>query len=191
MPKIFVYLLPFADTITRGSQISTHSRCRHNYLSYGGYTRILSRSATQSTRNFARCRAVSIIRTNETMGSYVFSSSVTGLSLFDTFPCLPSLVGRQRHSDNLSAKEILLCSSVAKMTASIATYPHEVVRTRLQTLRIHRDVHLNGQGNSHPPTGIIWTVRNMVAREGWRSLYRGLSVNLVRTVPNSAVTMLT
>ena len=73
------------------------------------------------------------------------------------------------------------------MTASVATYPHEVIRTRLQTLRkplIH--------GVPHAPVpGIIRTAKDIIYYEGWRALYRGLSVNLVRTVPNSAVTMAT
>lgn len=39
--------------------------------------------------------------------------------------------------------------------------------------------------------GVIYTTHKLVVKEGWTGLYRGLSVNLVRTVPNSAVTMLT
>jgi solute carrier family 25 folate transporter 32 len=42
-----------------------------------------------------------------------------------------------------------------------------------------------------PPGGIISTTKKMVMTEGWKSLYKGLSINLIRTVPNSAVTMLT
>lgn len=76
------------------------------------------------------------------------------------------------------------------MTASVATYPHEVVRTRLQTMRISREVFENG-GTSRPSTGIIRTTKDIIHNEGWRGLYRGLSVNLTRTVPNSAITMLT
>lgn len=97
-------------------------------------------------------------------------------------------IGRRTRSDSLSAQNILFCSSIAKMTASVATYPHEVVRTRLQTLRIHRDGYLNG---TVPEYGIIRTTKSIITKEGWRALYKGLSVNLVRTVPNSAVTMLT
>nr|VWP00968.1 Uncharacterized protein [Ganoderma boninense] len=70
------------------------------------------------------------------------------------------------------------------------TYPHEVVRTRFQTEKRL----LNGNGGHEPNTerrGIIRMTQHIVTHEGWRALYRGLSVNLVRTVPNSAVTMLT
>lgn len=74
------------------------------------------------------------------------------------------------------------------MTASITTYPHEVIRTRLQ---IHQRALVRaGHEADHVP-GVIQTFRNVIAQEGWRGLYRGLSINLIRTVPNSAVTLLT
>jgi len=75
------------------------------------------------------------------------------------------------------------------MTASVATYPHEVVRTRLQTTRF--PISPEGNALSRPRPGIVRTVRRILHYEGWRGLYKGLSINLFRTVPNSAVTMLT
>jgi solute carrier family 25 (mitochondrial folate transporter), member 32 len=74
------------------------------------------------------------------------------------------------------------------MTASVATYPHEVVRTRLQT---QRRLLLPSGAPRHKRSGIVRTTRKIIHFEGWRGLYKGLSVNLIRTVPNSAVTMLT
>ncbi|KAI1793278.1 mitochondrial carrier [Ganoderma leucocontextum] len=112
---------------------------------------------------------------------------------------LPSLLGithvavqfpLYEHLKRVAASQILGCSAIAKMTASIVTYPHEVVRTRFQTEKRP----LNGNGGHDPNTerrGLIRTTQHIVTHEGWRALYRGLSVNLVRTVPNSAVTMLT
>ena len=73
------------------------------------------------------------------------------------------------------------------MTASLATYPHEVVRTRLQTQRRL----LLQPGAPRKRSGIVRTTAKILHFEGWRGLYKGLSVNLIRTVPNSAVTMLT
>lgn len=74
------------------------------------------------------------------------------------------------------------------MTASIATYPHEVLRTRLQTYRRLKGASVDTHGQV---PGVVRMAKIIVRNEGWRALYRGLSVNLVRTVPNSAVTMLT
>jgi hypothetical protein len=73
------------------------------------------------------------------------------------------------------------------MVASVATYPHEVVRTRLQTQRRL----LISTGAPRKRSGIVRTTTKILHFEGWRGLYKGLSVNLIRTVPNSAVTMLT
>ncbi|KAF9005394.1 mitochondrial NAD transporter [Cyathus striatus] len=95
--------------------------------------------------------------------------------------------------DPITSKEILLCTAVSKMVASVATYPHEVIRTRLQTLRrpLADDLSSDGMIKQHPRGGVIYTTRKLIRKEGWSALYKGLSVNLLRTVPNSAVTMLT
>ena len=92
----------------------------------------------------------------------------------------------------LHSSTILLCSAIAKMTASVATYPHEVVRTRLQTLRlpIAEDLSSDGMIKAHTKRSLIYITRKIIQKEGWSGLYKGLSVNLFRTVPNSAVTLL-
>jgi solute carrier family 25 folate transporter 32 len=38
--------------------------------------------------------------------------------------------------------------------------------------------------------GVVETFMKIKRQDGWRGFYRGLSINLVRTVPSSAVTML-
>ncbi|EDR13164.1 mitochondrial NAD transporter [Laccaria bicolor S238N-H82] len=93
----------------------------------------------------------------------------------------------------LTSQTILMCSAISKMTASIATYPHEVVRTRLQTQRrpLADDISSDGMIKRHVRGGIIYTTAKLIRKEGWTGLYKGLSINLLRTVPNSAVTMLT
>ncbi|KDR67684.1 hypothetical protein GALMADRAFT_257946 [Galerina marginata CBS 339.88] len=93
----------------------------------------------------------------------------------------------------ISSQTILMCSAISKMTASIATYPHEVVRTRLQTQRrpLADDMSSDGMIKQHTRRGIVYTTRKLIVKEGWTALYKGLSINLFRTVPNSAVTMLT
>ncbi|KAI0295401.1 mitochondrial carrier [Multifurca ochricompacta] len=69
-------------------------------------------------------------------------------------------------------------AGTAKCVASLITYPHEVLRTRL------RQPLVNGQKKY---TGLIQTLRLVIAEEGARSLYGGLSAHLMRVVPNAAV----
>ncbi|KAJ1303145.1 hypothetical protein OPQ81_011346 [Rhizoctonia solani] len=88
----------------------------------------------------------------------------------------------------LSSGTILLCSALSKMTASIATYPHEVIRTRLQ---IQRNPQSGALTDARTYRGFMQTTIRVVRREGWRGLYKGLSINLIRTVPNAAVTLVT
>jgi solute carrier family 25 folate transporter 32 len=117
------------------------------------------------------------------------------------------------------------------MIASLATYPHEVLRTRLQIAKASspsptstpapngtRHLYSPLNTGSNPPHfnprpevkvdltnpiqsanswvarrrkgGIVDTALKIKRQDGWRGFYRGLSINLVRTVPNSAVTML-
>ncbi|KAI0351348.1 mitochondrial carrier [Trametes cingulata] len=69
-------------------------------------------------------------------------------------------------------------AGTAKCVASLITYPHEVLRTRLRQPLVDGKVKY---------TGLLQTLRLVIAEEGVRSLYGGLSAHLMRVIPNAAV----
>lgn len=70
-------------------------------------------------------------------------------------------------------------AGTAKCVASLITYPHEVIRTRLR-----QPVGPGGVVKYH---GLLQTLRLVAAEEGVKALYGGLSAHLMRVVPNAAV----
>ncbi|GAA5865527.1 hypothetical protein JCM1840_001430 [Sporobolomyces johnsonii] len=107
--------------------------------------------------------------------------------LYERFKAL----SRPADGTDIPSSTILFCSSTSKMIASVATYPHEVLRTRLQ-IQKHRAA-ARGAPSPSPSSfeGLVPTFRRILAEEGATGLYRGMGVNLLRSVPASALTILT
>ena len=85
-------------------------------------------------------------------------------------------------TDHLSELSLFLSAAASKMVASIATYPHEVARTRLREqakLGVFRY------------KGMWQTIFTIAREEGRQKLYSGMGVHLLKVVPNSALMFLT
>lgn len=79
-----------------------------------------------------------------------------------------------------------LSGTIASVTAKTAVFPLDVIRKRLQVQGPLRERYIGNVAES----ARVWdTGKSIVGRWGWRGLYKGLGIGLLKSAPASAVTM--
>ncbi|GAA5922089.1 Rim2p [Sporobolomyces koalae] len=103
-------------------------------------------------------------------------------SLYEQFKRIATAAdpSHRGESNRTEGWRVSVAAGMAKLVATVITYPHEVIRTRLR---------------QPPPakglpkyTSLVQSFQLVLKEEGWRALYGGMSPHLLRVVPN-AVTM--
>lgn len=82
-----------------------------------------------------------------------------------------------------------VAGTIASVAAKTGTFPLDLVRKRIQVQGPTRNRYVHK--NIPEYGGMVDTVRIILRREGFRGLYRGLTVSLIKAAPASAVTMWT
>ena len=113
------------------------------------------------------------------------SASLFGLShvavQFPVYEWIKEYFQTQSHNgphkrQDCTSLEILLASGASKMCASLLTYPHEVLRSKMM--------------DSRTSTTLIQTIQTIWKLEGLRGFYSGIQISLLRVVPNCCITFL-
>lgn len=102
-------------------------------------------------------------------------ASLLGLShvaiQFPIYEKLKTMAKDRRGSTDLTAADLITASAVSKLVASSLTYPHEVVRSRMQDCR------------GKEGFGLLEIMVTIWRHEGVRGFYQGIGVNLARVLP--------
>ncbi|CEG42837.1 mitochondrial carrier family [Plasmopara halstedii] len=77
-----------------------------------------------------------------------------------------------------------MCSYFAACVAQTGTYPMDTIRRRIQT-----DGYVSGSEAKLQYSGIIATARIILAREGWRGFFKGVSVNWLRSPVSTGISL--
>ncbi|ORY69265.1 mitochondrial carrier domain-containing protein [Leucosporidium creatinivorum] len=128
---------------------------------------------------------IAIFRAEGIRGFYKgLSASLLGVTegtiqwtLYEKFK---SVANHGKRAEEQGGWRVSAAAGGAKLVATMITYPHEVIRTRLRQPA--------PPGQSPRYTSLLQSFRLVLLEEGWRALYGGLSPHLLRVVPN-AVTM--
>ena len=88
----------------------------------------------------------------------------------------------QPPTDELPHSTYFWTAAASKAIAAIASYPHEVARTRMRE---------QARAGLFKYKGMWQTLGLMAKEEGAKSLYSGMGVHLMKVVPNSALMFLT
>lgn len=97
---------------------------------------------------------------------------------FPVFEHLKYLLRCNEPDTNHRLWRLIFALAVSKMIASTITYPHEILRTRLQI-----------QAADHKRETLLAAVSKIYRKEHFKGFYAGYAINLMRTVPASAVTL--
>ncbi|KAJ9061652.1 mitochondrial aspartate-glutamate transporter agc1 [Entomophthora muscae] len=96
----------------------------------------------------------------------------------DSFENDSNMAAQSNPSSSLATK--LVNGAIAGVVGTLVIFPIDMVKTRLQNQRV-------GKNGQLPYSGGIDCFRKIVAKEGFKGLYRGLVPNLIGVTPEKAI----
>ncbi|CAG8703640.1 4943_t:CDS:2, partial [Cetraspora pellucida] len=88
-------------------------------------------------------------------------------------------IAPEKDRERLDNIEYILVAGSSKTIAIVATYPYQLIRTRL-----------NNQKFVFKYNGVIDTIKKVYSAEGFLGFYKGLAPNILRVLPSTCTTFL-
>ncbi|CAH0521972.1 unnamed protein product [Peronospora belbahrii] len=158
---------------------------KHRYTSI--YDAVMTMYKVDGVRSFSRGLVPSLLGTLPYTG--------IGFSLNERFKIwtlefqsrrLEQKCGISAPEPSLNALTKFVCSYFAACIAQTITYPLDTIRRRIQT-----DGYVTKSQAKLQYTGVTTTARIILAREGWRGLFKGVSVNWMRSPVSTGISLTT
>lgn len=92
---------------------------------------------------------------------------------FPIYEHFKSMYRTETNNAPLTAMQLLSASAISKLCASVLTYPHEVIRSRMM--------------DSRTPVTFVRICTDIYSQQGILGFYAGLPISVLRVVPNTAV----
>lgn len=102
-------------------------------------------------------------------------------SAYETLRALAS----QRYGDNVPVTAKLVCGGLAGAIGQTVAYPLDVVRRRMQTQGYTDGMRVIDSRNTYR------AMVDIVKHEGWKALFKGLSINYIKVVPAVSISFTT
>ncbi|XP_028757886.1 nicotinamide adenine dinucleotide transporter 2, mitochondrial [Neltuma alba] len=102
---------------------------------------------------------------------------------FPSYEKIKSYMAKKENTtvDKLSPGNVAIASSISKVIASVMTYPHEVIRSRLQEQGQAKNIKVRYGG-------VVDCAKKVFQKDGFPGFYRGCATNLLRTTPSAVIT---
>jgi len=156
--------------------VRTRMQTQHLHSRVGDLNRVKYSSSWRALRH--------IVATDGVQGLFRgISASFLGLiHVAVQFPIYEHLKQLSREANHGKERKMDLvgASAASKICGSVISYPHEVIRARLQDSSKPMEV-----------TGLLRTVYDIVKYEGWQALYTGFRINLIRVIPSCVTVFVT
>ncbi|KAG0353081.1 hypothetical protein BGZ54_002417, partial [Gamsiella multidivaricata] len=92
------------------------------------------------------------------------------------------LLEQKQDWETLSTVEYLCMAATSKVAATVATYPYQVLRSRLQMMK--------SPSTEVVYTGVMDCIRKIKRAEGILGFYKGVAPNVIRVLPGTCITFL-